>query len=228
MASGGTDVVVFDVNETLSDLAPIAALFADVGAPGHLAKLWFASLLRDGFALTAAGAKERFAVLGEQALRVVLHGVELARPLDEAVDHVMTGFGELDVHPDVPGAVRALRARGLRLVTLSNGAAEVAQGLLQRAGLAGEFERILSVEDAPAWKPDPRSYAYAAHECGLPPERMLLVAAHPWDVDGAARAGLRTAFVNRQGVPYPVWARPATATVASLTQLVTVLATGTT
>jgi 2-haloacid dehalogenase len=51
---------VFDVNETLSDMAPLAGRFADVGAPELLAKVWFASLLRDGFALAATGGKEAF------------------------------------------------------------------------------------------------------------------------------------------------------------------------
>ena len=32
---------------------------------------------------------------------------------------------------------------------------------------------------------------------------MLLVAVHPWDIDGAKRAGLRTAWINRGGQPYP-------------------------
>jgi len=50
-----TQVVVFDVNETLSDMAPLAQRFADIGAPPALARLWFAALLRDGFARTAAG-----------------------------------------------------------------------------------------------------------------------------------------------------------------------------
>ena len=31
----------------------------------------------------------------------------------------------------------------------------------------------------------------------------MLVAVHPWDLDGAARAGLRTAWVDRGGAPYP-------------------------
>ena len=31
-------LLIFDVNETLSDLAPMAARFADVGAPAELAK----------------------------------------------------------------------------------------------------------------------------------------------------------------------------------------------
>ena len=62
-------LLVFDVNETLSDMAPLNARFEDVGAPAHLAKTWFAELLRDGFALTVSGASESFAALGAEALR---------------------------------------------------------------------------------------------------------------------------------------------------------------
>jgi len=72
------------------------------------------------------------------------------------------GFAGLGVHPDVPEGVRILRRHGLRLVTLTNGSANVADGLLARAGLRGEFERLLSVEDAAAWKPAPAAYARAA------------------------------------------------------------------
>lgn len=62
--SASPSVIVFDVNETLSDMSPMAQRFSDVGAPAHLAKLWFASLLRDGFALTAAGTSRLLAELG--------------------------------------------------------------------------------------------------------------------------------------------------------------------
>jgi hypothetical protein len=43
--SPSPSVIVFDVNETLSDMSPMAGRFADIGAPEHLAKLWFATLL---------------------------------------------------------------------------------------------------------------------------------------------------------------------------------------
>jgi 2-haloacid dehalogenase len=55
--------VVFDVNETLSDLAPIAGRFSEIGAPPHLARIWFVSLLRDGFAATVAGHSEPLAAI---------------------------------------------------------------------------------------------------------------------------------------------------------------------
>lgn len=29
------------------------------------------------------------------------------------------------------------------------------------------------------------------------------MAAHPWDIDGAARAGMATAWINRTSAPYP-------------------------
>ncbi len=212
-------VVVFDVNGTLSDMSPMAGRFADLGLPEHLATLWFAALLRDGFALTAAGAQQRFAAIGEGALRTVLAGADLDRDLDAAVEHVMTGFSQLPVHPDVPDGVRTLRSTGRRLVTMSNGSAEVAEKLLTEAGLREEFEALMSVEDAGAWKPDREAYAYAARACGTAPDDMLLVAAHPWDVDGAARAGMHTAWLNRSGVPYPGHFTSPEQTVTALTDL---------
>ena len=199
----GPEVVVFDVNETLSDMAPLARRFADVGAPEHLATLWFATLLRDGFALAAAGASAPFAVIGRSVLRRLLGGVDLDRRLDEAVDHILDGFAALGVHPDVVEGVRALRAQGLRLVTLSNGATSVADRLLTTAGIRDEFEALLSVEAAELWKPAEDAYLYAAQECGVMGEEMVLVAVHPWDVDGARRAGLQAAWLDRAGTPYP-------------------------
>lgn len=197
------DVIVFDVNETLSDMAALAGRFADVGAPELLARLWFAVLLRDGFALTAAGGQEPFARLADGALRAVLAGTGLNRPADEAVEHILSGFAALSVHPDVPEGVRVLRGHGLRLVTLTNGSASVADRLLTTAGLRGEFEQLLSVDDAGAWKPAAAAYAHAARACSVDADQMLLVAVHPWDLHGAHQAGLRTGWISRQQGPYP-------------------------
>ncbi|WP_336852543.1 haloacid dehalogenase type II [Sinomonas albida] len=196
-------VIVFDVNETLSNMGPMGQRFADIGAPAGLAKLWFAILLRDGFALTAAGDNPAFAEVGAEVLRSVLRGVDLNRRLDEAVPYVMSGMLELGVHPDVPHGVRALRDDGYRLVTLTNGATAVAERLFEGAGIRDCFEALLSVEDAPAWKPAASAYRYAADACGVSAEDMLLIAVHPWDIHGAARAGLQTAWVERGGAAYP-------------------------
>ncbi|MHB1487859.1 MAG: haloacid dehalogenase type II [Acidimicrobiales bacterium] len=216
-------VVVFDVNETLSDLTPVGQRFADVGVPEWTAKVWFASLLRDGFALTAAGATERFSTIGEWALRGILAGHTLTRDLDAAIEHIMGGFLELPIHPDVPDGVRALSASGARLVTLTNGSTEVAERLFAAAGIRDHFDRLLSVDDAGVWKPAPGAYAYAARTCSVDPADMLLVAVHPWDIDGAKRAGLRTAWVNRQGRPYPGYFLAPDHSIAALSELAEVV-----
>ncbi len=212
-------VIVFDVNETLSDMGPMAGRFADVGAPEPLAELWFATLLRDGFALTAAGASRPFAELGAEALRTLLREVDLDRDLDDAVEHVMAGFGELPVHPDVPAGIRALGESGRRLVTLTNGSIQVSEQLLTRAGVRDRFDALLSVEDAGAWKPARSAYEYAARTCGTEPADMLLVAVHPWDIDGAVRAGMSTAWIDRAGRPYPPSFTPPSLRAAGLDDL---------
>lgn len=217
-------VIVFDVNETLSDMSPMAESFREVGAPADMAKLWFATLLRDGFALAASGDNGSFATIGADVLRGLLSGVEIDQPLDAAVDHVMGGMKDLDVHPDVPEGIRALRAAGFRMVTLSNGSAQIAAKLCSGAGIRDEFESLLSVEEAPAWKPARSSYQYAAASTGTDPGSMLLVAVHPWDIHGAARAGLRTAWLNRTGDSYPAYFEAPEFTVSTLTELAPALA----
>lgn len=80
----------------------------------------------------------------------------------------------------------------MRIATLTNGAVDVSEALLERAGLSGLVERALSVNEVRRWKPADEPYLYAARELGVEPERSVLVAVHPWDVDGAKRAGPRT------------------------------------
>lgn len=217
------DVLVFDVNETLSDMASMGDRFVEAGAPAELARLWFATLLRDGFALAAAGDAARFGEIGTEILTAALASAGVGEPRDTAA-RLAASVADLPLHPDVPEAIRALRSAGHRLVTLTNGSAQVAEQLLGAAGIREQFDMLLTVEDAPAWKPHPASYRYAAEQCGVRAEEMLLIAVHPWDIHGAARAGLRTAWVNRAHAPYPsYYARP-DVIVDALTALASVLA----
>lgn len=219
MTNSTPSVIVFDVNETLSDMTPLKARFVDVGAPAYLARIWFATLLRDGFALAAAGGSAKFAVIGSEILRGVLRDVPLSRSLDDAVSHIMDGFGTLSLHPDIADGILALKSMGMRLVTFSNGSAQVAEALLTRSGLRREFEALLTVEDASAWKPVRAAYGYAAEACGVQAADMLLVAVHPWDIHGAAQAGLRTAWLNRTDETYPSYFASPDLTVSSLGEL---------
>ena len=211
-------LLVFDVNETLSDMTHLGDRFTEVGVPHYLAAPWFAGLLRDGFALTVTGDNPAFADLARASLRTVLHD---KANVEAAARHIMAGFLDLPLHDDVAAGIRALAGLGIQLVTLSNGSAAVAEGLLERSGIADAFDRLLSVEAAPAWKPAAAAYAYALDTCGVSAADAMLVAVHPWDVNGAVAAGLRAAWVDRVGAPYPEAMRPADVVASSLTDLST-------
>lgn len=196
--------IVFDVNETLSDMSPLADAFDAEGLPPLTARVWFAGILRDGFALTVTGDNPAFSDVAKDSLLRLC--ADTLGPGDHtaAVDTTMDTLTSLPVHDDVVPGVAAL-AELAELVTLSNGAASVAEALLERSGIRGHFARLLSVADAPVWKPGRSAYEYAATELGRQPEEMLLVAVHPWDIHGAHRAGLRTAWINRTGAAYPTY-----------------------
>lgn len=193
-------VVLLDVNGTLSDTARLADAFEAVGAPGHLAQTWFTGVLRDGIALTLHGDAHRFADVALAGARSVLHhaGTPPER-LEDAALAVVEAVGALPLHPDVLPGLQALRDLGLRLVPLSQDAAGTTDRLLAGGGAGDLVEGALSAADAPGglWKPAPSTYAWALDQVGATAQEALLVAAHPWDVDGAARAGLTTAWVDR-------------------------------
>lgn len=81
------------------------------------------------------------------------------------------------------------------ITTLSNGNVALLTNMAKNAGLP--WDCILSAELFGHYKPDPETYQGAARLLGLPPDQVMMVAAHKDDLDHAARSGLRTAFVQR-------------------------------
>jgi 2-haloacid dehalogenase len=191
------EVVAFDVNETLLDLAPVRATLVEAGQPESLLDTVFARTLLTGFAAATAGTWCRFRDAFDAALAQV-------SDLDAAArSDVADAFGELSPHPDVEPALRALAAAGVRAITLSHGSPGIAEAGLARGGVTPLVERSLSSEAIRAWKPAREVYLWAAGTCRVLPERMALVAAHGWDVHGAQRAGLTGAWFPRSERSYP-------------------------
>jgi 2-haloacid dehalogenase len=88
----------------------------------------------------------------------------------------------------------------LRLATLTNSTAKVAEEQLANAGLIDYFDQVLSVDAVRQFKPATETYRMAAREIGVEASDLRLVAAHDWDVAGALRAGWAAAFVARPGM----------------------------
>src|SRR5215510_8946347 len=120
-------VVAFDVIETLFPLEPLRQRIVEAGQPGHVLELWFTRLLRDAFVLVATSGYRPFPEIAATALAsVTSHSL----PAD-SVRRIVAGFAELDAHPDVGPAMRRARESGLRVVTLTNGSAQVTDTLLR-------------------------------------------------------------------------------------------------
>jgi 2-haloacid dehalogenase len=117
---------------------------------------------------------------------------------DEQVAQIMAGFSELPAFPDAVSAVTSLTEAGVRVACLTNGSSFLASSFVNRSGLGGLVDRVISVGEVYRWKPATVVYLYAAEVMGVPPERMALVAAHDWDCHGAKRAGLTTGWVSRK------------------------------
>ena len=191
------EVVAFDVNETLLDLAPVRAALVEVGQPEHLLGSVFARTLLTGFAATVAGSWCRFREAFDAAL------AQLSDLSEGERSSVADAFAELSPHPDVEAALRRLAEAGVRAVTLTHGSPGVAEAALERGGIAPLVDRMLSSEAIRAWKPAREVYLWAAGVCDVAPGRLALVAAHGWDVQGAQRAGLTGAWFPRAERVYP-------------------------
>jgi 2-haloacid dehalogenase len=201
-------VQVFDVNETLLDLAAMDPHFQRIfGDPG-VRVAWFNQMLQSALVATVTGAYHPF---GDHALAALVMtadqaGVPLA---DDDKQAVAAQMRQLPAHPEVAGALRRLGDAGLRLAALTNSTEEAARAQLQHAGLIDTFELVLSADTVGRLKPAPEPYRMAAERLGVPVGQVRLIAAHAWDVAGAAGAGCATAFVARPGkVLDPLVERP--------------------
>ena len=191
-------VLLFDVNETLLDIAPLHKAVADVLLDDHAAKLWFTTMLQYSLVMTVSNQYASFGDIGAAVLQMLARNCDVVLKTADA-KQVLSVIRTLPPHPDVRPALDRLKSRGIRLATLTNSSQEVAEAQMRHADLDGFFERILSVEQPRHFKPHRAVYDWAAGEMGVAPSECMLVAAHGWDVAGAKWAGLRAAFIARPG-----------------------------
>ena len=190
--------LVFDVFGTLVDWrSGIASAFRASGLAGDPAEL--ADAWRARYAPILAEVNEGSRPWGnfDELHLATLDHLLAERGLDLPVGErrrLVDAWHRLDPWPDVPPGLEALRRRHIT-ATLSNGHMALLVDLARHGGL--RFDCVLSAELARIYKPAPEVYRTAASLLGIKAGELMLVAAHPWDLEGARGAGLRTAFVDR-------------------------------
>jgi 2-haloacid dehalogenase len=112
----------------------------------------------------------------------------------EDIDELNRAWHRLDPWPDtVPGLTR-LKEK-FTITTLSNGNMSLLTNMAKRAGLP--WDCVISAELFHHYKPDLQAYLGCADLLGVPPDQLMLVAAHPGDLRAARSAGLMTGYVAR-------------------------------
>jgi 2-haloacid dehalogenase len=225
---GAVRAVVLSGHGTVFDSTAAVRSAADAlgGREEALAALWAAKRFEYAWIATATGRR-----------------AELWQITGEALDHAMAalGFGQnrllrarlmqgLLQAPPFPDARPALAAlagnRHRPLALLTNASTMMATATAKAGEVFALFDALLSAEPTGVFKPSPVVYQLAPARFGVAPAEIAYVSAHAWDVAGAALAGLRAIWLNREGaVPEFAWAPPA-AVIASLADLPGLLEAG--
>lgn len=135
-------------------------------------------------------------------------GVAPSRP-----DALVERWGELVPWPEAAAIIAEFASRS-KIGIVTNCSERLGVDAAAKIGVA--FDVIVTAERAGCYKPDPGIYELAIREIGEAPERILYVAGSPYDVRGAAAAGMPVYWHNRLGLADPVAGSIAARTAASL------------
>lgn len=191
-------VVVFDVNGTLLNTHAVAPKIRKLFGSNYSVTEWFHEVIAYSMASTLTGNYREFGDIAASVLRMNADA-QGVRVSSEDVEAIRTTMRTLPAFPDVSKGLRRLKEGGLRLAALSNSGRTALQSQMEHTRLTPYFESVLSVSIVQRYKPAKEVYETAAEMLNVTAGDILMVAAHPWDLMGAARAGCRTAFIRRPG-----------------------------
>ena len=117
----------------------------------------------------------------------------------EEVEEFMKVWQQLKPFDDAVKGLERLKGH-YKLVGLSNGEPWYLDHLVKNR-IKFDFDAVISVEEAGAFKPHPGVYRKAAQILDAEVGEIMMVASHSFDIMGARACGYRGAYVNRYGLP---------------------------
>ncbi len=109
----------------------------------------------------------------------------------------------------LPGAVELvgkLKASGMTIAVASSSILPWVEACLEKLGLTGTFDAIISGSDVQNGKPDPEIYRLAASRLGVAPGECLAIEDAPAGIESAKSAGMTCWAVRTEytrGLPLP-------------------------
>jgi 2-haloacid dehalogenase len=182
------------------------------------AEVWRMKQLEYTFRLTAMEQYQDFEQVTRLSLDYALAAVghDLGHEQRQAL---LAEYDRLEPFPDVPEGLRRLSSAAQTLAVFSNGTPRMLQAVVRSAGLGDWFQTLISVDEVRTYKPSPRVYQHAARRLGRPLAEVRLVSSNPFDVIGAAAAGMQVAWVDRSAGLFDTLAERPTLVVATVSDL---------
>jgi len=127
-------------------------------------------------------------------LREVLQRFHVTHLSEVQIQHLNKAWHRLNPWPDTVEGLTRLKAKYM-ICSLSNGNLGLLTHMAKHARLP--WDCILSAEVFRKYKPDPATYLGVARVFDVPPQSVMMVAAHQDDLAGARACGLQTAYIER-------------------------------
>lgn len=202
-AAGTLFAVAEPVGETYARLARAHGIPAEAGAVERAFRAAFSAAPPLAFPGASPVARPQHERAWWYAIVRASLGIDRAdAAFDACAAALFAHYARADawrVFPDVRPALDALRARGVRLLVVSNFDARLGP-LLDGLRLAASFDHVEHSTGAGAAKPDPAIFHRALGALGVDPADALHVGdAVVDDVEGARAAGMHAALVDRDG-----------------------------
>ncbi len=209
--------VLFDLDGTLLDRDRSLAAFAEdqyerLEAFKHVPKEEY---LRRFVELDARGY-----VWKDRVYRTLIEefGSEGRAKAEELLEDYVNSFRfHCRPFPGTLELLEGLKRRGFKLALVTNGYTDFQNANVSALNINPFFDEILISEREGVRKPDPEIFLRALHRLGVSPEEAVFVGDHPEnDIDGAAKAGLRTIWKEDLGSAKP---KNATGSIRQLSEI---------
>ncbi len=161
-----------------------------------------------------------FAAVTREALRLTMahFGLEY-RSID--AETLTGGISRMPPFPEVVDTLGRLKQAGFRLCIISNTDDNIIAGNVAQMG--GHIDRVISAEQAGAYKPSPAIFAYAHQKLGVSTANIVHICASPHlDLVAARDIGFRCIWVDRGTGRKPLPDYRPDATVATLDRVLDV------
>lgn len=192
----GIKALAFDAYGTVFDVHSVVTLAEEMfpGKGKELSQLWRSKQLEYMFLRTIMGRYIPHDQNTEAGLKYSMKYLKLPGGESER-KALMAAYEKLSPFDDARQTLPKLS--GIKKAILSVGTQSLLSNLVGNAGIASQFDALLSVDEVKVYKPHPRTYQLAIDKFGLERHEIGFVTSNYFDVAGAKAFGFQVIWINR-------------------------------